>query len=172
MSTVQRFKNRAIAMVATAFPSFGLRLAAAYAPLHSDEVPWAPPRKPLAAATVALVTTAGVHHRDQPPYDMHDPDGDPSFRELSAARPLESLMITHDYYDHADADRDINIVFHVERLRELAAAGEIGRVAGRHYGFMGHITGPHVATLQRKTGPAVAALLKKAGVHAVLLTPG
>jgi D-proline reductase (dithiol) PrdB len=172
MSTVHRFKNRAIAMIATAFPSFGLRLAARYTPLRSDEVPWAPLRTPLAAATVALVTTAGVHHRDQPPYDMNDPDGDPTFRELSAARPLESLMITHDYYDHADADRDLNIVLPLERLRELAAAGEIGRLAERHYGFMGHITGRHLETLKRETAPRVAALLKEAGVDAVLLTPG
>jgi D-proline reductase (dithiol) PrdB len=81
-------------------------------------------------------------------------------------------MITHDYYDHADADRDVNIVFPVERLRELAAAGEIGKLAERHYAFMGHITGPHVETLRRRTGPEVAALLKKAGVDVVLLTPG
>ena len=103
---------------------------------------------------------------------MHDHDGDPSFRELDFERPLDSLMITHDYYDHADADRDLNVVLPVERLRELAASGEIGAVARLGYGFMGHITGPHLETLKRRTAPEVAARLKKARVDAVLLAPG
>lgn len=173
MSLLLRLKNRGLAALATAFPSVGERFASGFRAERQDEkVPWTPVVKPLAASTIALVTTAGVHHRDQPPYDMHDHDGDPSFRELDLARPLDTLMITHDYYDHADADRDLNVVFPVERLRELAAAGEIGAVARLGYGFMGHITGPHLGTLKRSTGPQVAARLKSAGVDAVLLAPG
>jgi len=173
MSLLHRLKNRGLAVLATAFPSVGERFAAGYrAERQDDAVPWVPVKKPLPATTVALVTTAGVHHRDQPPYDMHDPDGDPSPRELDLARPLDTLMITHDYYDHSDADRDLNVVFPVERLRELAAAGEIGGVARRAFGFMGHITGPHLETLKRRTAPEVAALLKKDRVDAVLLAPG
>jgi D-proline reductase (dithiol) PrdB len=173
MSLLQRLKNRGLAALATAFPSVGERFAAGYrAESPDDAVPWAPVKKPLAASTIALVTTAGVHHRDQAPYDMHDRDGDPSLRVLDLERPLDTLMITHDYYDHSDADRDLNVVFPVDRLRELAAAGEIGGVARSAYGFMGHITGPHLETLKRRTAPEVAALLKKAPVDAVLLAPG
>ncbi len=173
MSLFMRMKNRGLAALATAIPALGERFAAGYrAERQDDGVPWAPARKPLAATTVALVTTAGVHHRDQPPYDMDDHDGDPSFRELDLERPLDSLMITHDYYDHTDADRDLNVVFPVERLRELVAAGEIGGVARLGYGFMGHITGPHLETLKRRTAPEVAERLKKARVDAVLLAPG
>ena len=173
MSMLLRVKNRGLAALATAFPSLGERFAAGYrAERQDDGVPWAPVHKPLAASSIALVTTAGVHHRDQPPYDMNDRDGDPSFRELDFQRPLDSLMITHDYYDHSDADRDLNVVLPVERLRELAAAGEIRAVARLGYGFMGHITGPHLETLKRQSAPEVARRLKKAGVDAVLLAPG
>jgi D-proline reductase (dithiol) PrdB len=173
MSFLSRVKHRGLAVLATAFPSVGERFAAGYrAERQDDGVPWSPVRTPLAGSTIALVTTAGVHHRDQQPYDMHDHDGDPSFRELDLERPLDSLMITHDYYDHSDADRDLGVVFPVERLRELAAAGEIGAVARLGYGFMGHITGPHLETLKRRTGPEVAARLKRARVDAVLLAPG
>lgn len=173
MSLLLRLKNRGLAALATAFPSIGERFAAGYRAERTDGgVPWAPVRRPLASSTIALVTTAGVHHRDQPPYDMHDHDGDPSFRELDLARPLDSLKVTHDYYDHTDADCDLNVVFPVERLRELAAAGEIGGVARLAYGFMGHITGPHLQTLKARTAPQVAAALKAAGVDAVLLAPG
>jgi len=173
MSLFSRMKHRGLAALATTFPSLGERLAAGYrAERQDDGVPWVPVNKPLSRSTVALVTTAGVHHRDQQPYDMHDHDGDPSFRELDFARPLDSLMITHDYYDHADADRDLNVVLPIERLRELAAAGEIGAAARLGYGFMGHITGPHLETLKSRTAPAVAARLKKARVDVVLLAPG
>jgi D-proline reductase (dithiol) PrdB len=173
MSLFSRIKHRGFAALATAFPSFGERLAAGYrAERQDDGVSWVPVKQPLARSAIALVTTAGVHHRDQPPYDMHDHDGDPSFRELDLERPLDSLMITHDYYDHTDADRDLNVVFPVERLRDLAASGEIGAVARLGYGFMGHITGRHLETLKRRTAPEVAERLKKAGVDAVLLAPG
>jgi D-proline reductase (dithiol) PrdB len=173
MSILMRLKNRGLAALATAFPALGERFAAGYRAERQDEgIPWAPLAKPLAASKIALVTTAGVHHRDQQAYDMHDHDGDPSFRELDLERPLDSLMITHDYYDHADADRDLNVVLPVERLRELAAAGEIAGVARLAYGFMGHITGPHLETLKRRTAPEVAARLQEARVDAVLLAPG
>jgi D-proline reductase (dithiol) PrdB len=173
MSLFLRLKNRGLAVLATAFPSIGERLAAGYrAERQGEDVPWAPVRRPLAAATIALVTTGGVHHRTQPPYDMNDHDGDPSFRELDFGLPLDSLTITHDYYDHTDADRDLNIILPVERLRELAAAGEIGAVARLGYGFMGHITGPHLETLKRRSAPEVAARLRQARVDAVLLAPG
>lgn len=173
MPLFSRLKNRGLAALATAFPSIGERFAAGYHAERQDGgVPWAPVRKPLAGSTVALVTTAGVHHRTQQPYDMHDPDGDPSFRELDFGLPLDSLMITHDYYDHTDADRDLNVVLPVERLRELAAAGEIGALARLGYGFMGHITGGHLETLKARTAPEVAERLRKARVDAVLLAPG
>ena len=173
MSLFLRVKNRGLAALATAFPAIGERFAAGYRAERQDAgIPWAPVKKPLSASSVALVTTAGVHHRDQPAYDMHQRDGDPSFRELDLERPLDSLMVTHDYYDHTDADRDLNVVFPVERLRELVASGEIGAVAPLGYGFMGHITGRHLETLKRQAAPEVAARLKRARVDVVLLAPG
>jgi D-proline reductase (dithiol) PrdB len=53
---------------------------------------------------------------------------------------LESsnLMVTHDHYDHADADQDINVVFPIDRLRELKEDGFIGGIARKHIGYMGY----------------------------------
>src|SRR5512145_3566983 len=109
---------------------------------HAD-TPWAPLRKDPCECAVALVTTAGVHQASDAPFDMDDRRGDPSFREIPSDVPGCRLVVTHDYYDHRDADRDVNVVFPVDRLREHAAGGEIGRVAPFHYSFMGHVTGPH-----------------------------
>ncbi len=171
MPEFARLKNRLIAKLATRFLFFKDMLTSRYRPLESEGIPWTPVRKPLRDSMIAVVTTAGVHHRDQTPFDMKDPNGDPSFRAIDVRRPLGDLVITHDYYDHTDADRDVNIVFPIERLREFQREGILGKVADTHYGFMGHILGPHIETLTGKTAPEVAQLLRKSGVDAVLLTP-
>jgi D-proline reductase (dithiol) PrdB len=167
-----RWKNRLIARIITRFPSLSRRVVEAYSPRESKDIPWVPVTKPLYACTLALVTTAGVHRRDQQPYDMNDRDGDPTFREIPVDTPPDELMITHDYYDHTDADRDINIVFPLERIEEFASEGIIGGVARAHYALMGHITGRHLFTLMQVSAPEVASRLKDQGADIVLLTPG
>lgn len=168
----RRLKNRAIAKAIGIIPSLSRVFTSAYSPIEFHDSPWTPLSKPLSACKVALVTTAGVHHRDQEPFDMADRDGDPSFRVIDTARPLETLTITHDYYDHSDADKDINIVFPIERLKELQANGMIGSVSDVYLSFMGHIVGRHTETLINKTAPEAAEILKDAGVDIVILTPG
>lgn len=167
-----RTKNKLISKLITRFPSLAKRFTEAYAPWESQDVPWTPFRATLSACRIAVVTTAGVHHRDQAPFSMTDSNGDPSYRTIDLTRPLSSLMITHDYYDHADADRDVNIVLPKERLREFADRGLIGALADKAYSFMGHITGPHIITLLESTATEVARNLVADGVDAVLLTPG
>jgi D-proline reductase (dithiol) PrdB len=139
--------------------------------VESQAVPWARLRTPLDRTTIALVTTAGVHLRSQRPFDMEDPDGDPTFREVPVDAPRASVAITHKYYDHTDADRDINVVLPIDRLRELRDEGMIGAVAPTCYTFMGHIDGRHLDTLVRVTAPEVAKRLRDDGAGAVVLTP-
>jgi D-proline reductase (dithiol) PrdB len=167
-----RFKNRIIARIITRFPKLSQKLVDAYVPWATEGIPWAPVKKPIKESVVALVTTSGVHLRDQEPFDMTDSNGDPSFREIGRDTLHSRLMITHDYYDHADADRDINVVFPVDRLKELVSDGIIGGVCLNLYSFMGHITGSHLAELIRRTAPSVAASLLKGGADCVVLTPG
>jgi D-proline reductase (dithiol) PrdB len=167
-----RTKNQLIARAITRFPRLATLFIASYRPWESEGIPWAPFTKSLSTCSVAIVTTAGVHHRDQKPFNMIDSQGDPTYRVIDYARRPDSLMITHDYYDHKDADRDINIVFPVDRLREFAQEGIIGGLADRHYGFMGHIVGPHVLSLINRSAPDVARKLRQDGVDVVLLTPG
>ena len=139
--------------------------------VEANQIPWTPLGKPLRAATVTMVTTAGVHLRSQPPFDMEDPDGDPSFRAIPSTADRTELVITHKYYDHSAADRDLNVVLPIDRLRELAAPGIIGGIGPTFYGFMGHIDGRHVKTLIEVTAPAVAERLRADRVDAVFLTP-
>lgn len=139
--------------------------------VRSTAVPWTPLRRPVRECTIALVTTAGVHLRSDAPFDMTDPDGDPSVRVIPVDTPRGEVRITHKYYDHAAADRDLNVVVPIDRLRELAAAGDVGGVAPRIYSFMGHIDGAHVRTLVERTAPDVARRLRGDGAEAVVLTP-
>jgi len=172
MSVIARFKNRLIARMIGIFPSIERVFTALNNPVESKDIPWTPVRKRLRDAKVAIVTTAGVHHKGQQPFDMDDPNGDPGFRIIDVKKPVSDLMITHDYYDHRDADRDINIVFPIERLREFEDEGIIGKVASIHYGLMGHIIGPYINILVNNTAPEVAEGMRSDNVDIVLLTPG
>jgi D-proline reductase (dithiol) PrdB len=167
-----RLKNRIIAKVLGSFPFLERFFTALYKPPETESIPWTPADKALRMCTVALVTTAGVHMKDQKPFDMTDKRGDPSYRVLDSEDNRSGFTITHDYYDHADADRDINVVLPIDRLREFEAEGIIGRCAVRHYGFMGHVIGDHIHTLTGKTAPEAARRIKSDGADIVLLTPG
>lgn len=167
-----RLKNQLLAKFFTRFPKLLVLFSNRSKPLESAGIPWAPLTKKIKDSTVAIVTTAGVHLVGQPPFDMHDKNGDPTYREIPSTAPRDQYTITHDYYDHKDADKDINIVFPIDRLRELKADGYIGGVAPVHYGFMGHIDGPHIDALVNKTAVEVAKKLRMNRVDIVILTPG
>jgi len=100
--------------------------------LTASEIPWTPLVRPISQATVAIVTTSGVHLRRDKPFQLNS---DSSFRVIPRDAKAADLTITHQAYDRTDALRDINLVFPLERLRELEAEGVIGRVADEHFGF-------------------------------------
>jgi D-proline reductase (dithiol) PrdB len=169
---IQRLKNRTIAKLITRFPALSGKVAEGYNPVENRDIPWEPVKKLLINCKIAIVTTAGVHHENQDPFDMTDKDGDPTYRVIDLTQPASQLMITHDYYDHADADRDINIVFPIDRLKEFEQEGLVGKFADINYGFMGHIDGRHIQSLIKESAPNVAQRLKADNVDVVLLTPG
>ena len=165
-----RLKNQILARIFTAFPSLAARWGKGLA-IHAGEVPWTAARLPLRQAVLALVTTGGVHLTSQPPFDMSDSTGDPSFRELPVNTPADLLCITHDYYDHRDAEADLNLVFPVQRLKEFQQAGALGSLHPLAYSLMGHIDGTHLRVLQEETAVEIARRLVEAGVDYVLLVP-
>ena len=95
MSTFGRLKNRVLARMITRFPALGQRFIDAYKPWESEgEIPWTKPAKPLRQAKLALVTTSGIHHPNQPAFDMSDNDGDPSYRVLDGEKLFNDFQIT------------------------------------------------------------------------------
>lgn len=130
-------------------------------------IPYTPRSRELRESTFALVTTAGVHLRDQEPFNV---EGDNSWRLIPGDIQSSQLMVTHEHYDHHDADEDINVVFPIDRLRELAAEGIIGGVSEKHLGFMGYTQ--NLRDLYERAAPEMAKVLLRSKTDAVLLTAG
>lgn len=133
--------------------------------LVGEDIPWKPLAVPVAQATVALVTTSGVHLRGDRPFGLNGDDA--SFRVIPRGAEAGDLTISHQAYDRRDALRDINLVFPLQRLRELEAEGVIGAVAEEHYGFGLVSRGAHLLP----PGREVADRLHGAGVDLALLVP-
>ena len=136
-----------------------------------DPVPCSPLKKPISESRVALVTTAGFVPEGDVPFDKSIRGGDYSYRVISADTNLQTLAEFHrsESFDHAGIEQDRNLAFPLERLRELARAGEIGGVAPHHLSFMGSITAP--GRLMKRTAPNAARLLVENKVDIALLVP-
>lgn len=132
------------------------------------DIPIVPFTKPASEAVFALITTAGVHLKSQPVFEVEA--GDSSVRFIPSTVQEEDLMISHTHFDRSDADQDINCVFPLFRLKELALKGIIGGVAPIHYGLMGYI--PNTTSLVEDTIPFILKHLKEDKVDAVILNPG
>ncbi|MHC4459190.1 MAG: glycine/sarcosine/betaine reductase selenoprotein B family protein [Planctomycetota bacterium] len=167
----RQLKDKFAAKLLTKYPILFNKWAKKADILEFRDSPWMPFAGDTVRSRIALITTGGVHLLSQQPFNMKDPSGDPSFREIPADTPPDNLSITHIYYDHTDADKDINIVFPIERIRLLRQFGEIGSVNPRHFSFMGHISGQHIDTLINETAPRVANKLKEDNVDVTILTP-
>jgi len=128
--------------------------------------PFVRPKKPLDRSRLALVTTGGIHLPDQPRFDIDDPAGDFSYREIPTS--AHDLTWTHAYY-RPDEGSDLDAVFPLETLRGLVRDGIVGELSRRHFSFMGAIHDP--TSLIEKTAPEVAGKLLEGQVDAVLLTP-
>jgi D-proline reductase (dithiol) PrdB len=131
-----------------------------------DPIPWAPLKKPLRDARIALVSTAGLVLPEQEPFDNHVRGGDWSYREIPSDADTNKLIDSHrsESYDHRGVRADANLAFPIDRIRELS-----DHVNHRHFSLMGSITAP--GRLTTRSAPAVADALEADGVDAVLLVP-
>lgn len=127
--------------------------------------PWITP-KPLSECTVAIISTAGIHRRDDPPFTF----GAVDYRLVPGDVDFGDCMISHisANFDRSAFQQDPNIQFPLDRLREMHADGEIGGVSNWHYSFMGAMPDP---TNFEQTGTEVGRLLANDDVDVALLVP-
>lgn len=121
---------------------------------------------PLGEATVAICTSAALHREGHDLFSATDT----TFRVLD--RDERDLVLGHwsPNFDRTGFTLDVNVVYPIDRLEEMATAGVIGDVAAHHISFSGNQP-DDVATVRLDTGPAAAAQLKADGVDVVVLTP-
>lgn len=132
------------------------------APLHRLD-------KPLSECRVSLLTSGGVSQCAMPAFDP-DARNDHRLDAISQDAPVDDFQIHDSYYDHTDAEADINCVFPLARLRELAASGEIGSLAEHFWsGFMGRIYDR--SKVLEESGPAFAERLEDERVDILVAAP-
>jgi D-proline reductase (dithiol) PrdB len=144
----------------------GMRAFAAKSPVPEFvTTAWTTP-KALRESTVAIVTSAALHSVDEARFA----GGDTSYRVIDRAE--RELVLGHwsQNFDRSGFAMDLNVVYPIDRLEELAAKGTIGAVANKHYSFAGNQP-DDVATLRLDSGPGAAAAMVADGVDVVILTP-
>jgi D-proline reductase (dithiol) PrdB len=119
----------------------------------------------LAERRVAIISTADLHRHG----DQSFRPGDGSYRVIPAETPASDLVMSHISvnFHRTGFQQDANLVFLIDRPRELVADGTVGSMAMVHYSFMGAFSPvaaePHAEHL--------AGLLKADKVDAALLVP-
>ena len=127
---------------------------------------WTTPTKPVSQMRFALVTTAGLHYRDDPAFEL----ADATFRPIDGRENPNNLVMSHSSvnFDKGGFTEDVNTVFPLDRFRDLVEEGVVGSLADVHYSFMGAGLLP---SAYEGSAAQVAGLLKQDKVDAVFLTP-
>ena len=132
----------------------------------NEDVPWTPLTRPLSQSKIALASSGGAHHRDQPPFHTKD---DTSYREISRTVAVGDLRLSHFGYRTEDAKKDPNCVFPIEPMRSLEVEGVIGELADPAYTFMGGIYSAR--RVREELAPRLIESLRQNNVDVFYLVP-
>ena len=148
-----------------------------------DDGPFTPLRKSLSESRLALLASSGhfVEGHDPEPFGAKNMTEEeaieriddflkaaPTLSTIPIDTPRERLRVRHGGYDIRAAQFDPNVVFPLERLRELEREGAIGELAPEAYSFVGAAS---QLRLLKQVGPEWVALLKEQRVEVALLVP-
>jgi D-proline reductase (dithiol) PrdB len=103
-----------------------------------DFIPLAKLSKPLSESKLTFVSTAGVQPKDSMPFDTVHPVGDYTFRRVPSESKSSDLEIHQLKYPTFGAKEDLNVIFPIERLRELVEEKFIGSLTENFYSFIGY----------------------------------
>lgn len=130
-------------------------------------VPYTPVTSRLSDMVIALVSSSGVYVEGQEPFTEN---GDNSYRIIPPDVDVKQLRFRHGHYDTSEAQKDPDVIFPLQRLRELAEQGFIRGVSNKHIGFKGFST--DLKTQYEKLAPAIAEEIERSQTDAVVLTAG
>ena len=116
-------------------------------------------------ARVAIITTAALSTRDDRRFGI----GEYDYRVIPGNVQTGDLIMSHvsPNYDRTGFQQDLNTVFPIDRLRELALDQQIDSVADYHYSLMGS-TDPR---LMESTADTIASMLIRDSVNTLILAP-
>jgi len=111
---------------------------------------------------IALVSTSGAYVEGMQPFG----DNDLSYRLIPADTDTKNIRFVPGHFDTAKGAEDPNIMFPLDRLRELVAAGEIGSLAENQISMglttelrkLKEVVSWEIAEVVMKMRPAVALL--------------
>jgi D-proline reductase (dithiol) PrdB len=140
-----------------------------YAPYRwfraEDPPPWQPLAKPLAAARIGMLSTAGAYALGQLAYHYKD---DTSIREVPAATQERDLRFSHVTENYlVDARRDPGCIFPLRTLRSLVDDEFIGALAGKVFSCMGGVYSQR--RVREEMAPALLSAFQAQRVDAALL---
>lgn len=134
--------------------------------------PWTPFNKKLSECRVALVAAGGMSLKSQELYQLMSTH-DISYREIPGDAKAEDIVINSVYFKHDDTDKDLNNLFPIEILQEMARDGYIGNVSPVNFSCgSGRIYEPELTTFTEEVIPEVVGKLKAAKVDIVLACCG
>ena len=134
--------------------------------VESEGVPWTPLRQPLADCTVMMLASAGVHCKSEPPFRSPN---DLTFRLVDSDVDAADLTPSHPAPIRRPGQADVNVVFPIERLRELQAEGLFRALTPHHVSILGAIK--QFRELHYEMAPAIAARAREEGADLLLLVP-
>lgn len=135
----------------------------------NESAPLTPLKKPRSQSTVTMLTSGGISMCSTAPWDPMSRN-DHRLDEIPSDVSSSDFQIHDAYYDHSDADEDVNCQFPIDRLREMVAAGELGSIARRFWsGFMGRIYDR--SRVLQESAPAFVAELQKDEVDLLIAVP-
>ncbi len=135
----------------------------------SDYIPLAQLHKSLSASRLTFISTAGVQPRGTLPFDTVHPVGDYTFRRVPSHLKPNDLEIHQLKYPTVGALRDLNVIFPIERLQELAAEGVIGGLTPNFFSFIGYNMNPEA--FERTLAESIAEAVAAEGADVALLSP-
>ena len=136
---------------------------------NEDFVPMAKMQKPLSECRVGFVSTAGVQLKGSMPFDVVHPIGDYTFRKIPSGTQPHELEIHQIKYPTSGANVDVNVVYPIQRLQELAAKGVIGELADNFLSFIGYNMDPR--HLENSLAEDIADAMEEEKVDVVLAAP-
>jgi D-proline reductase (dithiol) PrdB len=130
--------------------------AAEYTYQQTEPTPWTPLHRRLKDCKAVIVTTAGLRLKTQHEYDLDRGRGSSDVREISINAQRADLAFDFTNYDPREAEKDLNVIVPIDRMKELVDEGSLGGLCESFFSFFGLC--PNVASLQQSAQRVVEKL--------------